>query len=357
MGDVYERAPGAHNNGGYHVTDQKALDDQRGVVWDLIKQLGKAITEGQPLTKIAIPVQVAEPRTYLERICDGWCYPSFLQKAAECEDPVERLKNVVAFAISGLSNTTSPKKPFNPIVGETYQATFDDGTQIFCEQSTHHPPITNWEVVGPENCYKLYGYGELMASIRGNSVKGKQAGPHFVEFNDGGLVEYHLPDVWIRGIMFGDRIIEYDGDFKVFDRKNNLFCKLTFNPDSNAWFWSAKRPNDHYVGAIYKYQGDNPEDESKWKKISDATGSWLGCVVFEKQSYWNWDDDTVQYKPIPVDDPLPSDARFREDVNFLKDEDLENAAEWKKKLEVQQRNEAKLRKEYAAANNVELRED
>jgi hypothetical protein len=49
-------------------------------------------------------------------------------------DPVERMKLVITFALSGLHNTCKQKKPFNPILGETYQAVFEDGTQIYCEQ-------------------------------------------------------------------------------------------------------------------------------------------------------------------------------------------------------------------------------
>ena len=88
-------------------------------MWDLVKQLGQSITNGGSITKISIPVHVAEPRSYLERITDGWCYaPIFLNKAAELDDPVERMKNVMAFAVAGLHNTaTIPKKPFNPILG------------------------------------------------------------------------------------------------------------------------------------------------------------------------------------------------------------------------------------------------
>ncbi len=37
-------------------------------------------------------------------------------------------------------------KPFNPIIGETYQGYWPDGSSIFCEHTSHHPPITNFFV-------------------------------------------------------------------------------------------------------------------------------------------------------------------------------------------------------------------
>ena len=88
------------------------------VLWDLVKQLGQAIMQGGNVTRIAVPVHIAEPRSYTERIADGWCFaPIFLAKAANADDPVERLKNVITFSIAGLHNTLFPKKPFNPILG------------------------------------------------------------------------------------------------------------------------------------------------------------------------------------------------------------------------------------------------
>ena len=37
-------------------------------------------------------------------------------------------------------------KPFNPILGETYQSRFNDGTKCFLEQTSHHPPVSHFEV-------------------------------------------------------------------------------------------------------------------------------------------------------------------------------------------------------------------
>lgn len=31
----------------------------------------------------------------------------------------------------------------NPILGETLQGQFNDGTQVYCEQFSHHPPVSN----------------------------------------------------------------------------------------------------------------------------------------------------------------------------------------------------------------------
>ena len=41
------------------------------------------------------------------------------------------------------------RKPFNPILGETWEATLDDGATVFLEQISHHPPVSAFQMIGP----------------------------------------------------------------------------------------------------------------------------------------------------------------------------------------------------------------
>ena len=52
----------------------------------------------------------------------------------------------VAFVIGGLRRQTSTLKPFNPILGETYQAQYSSGVRVYAEQISHHPPVSSWQV-------------------------------------------------------------------------------------------------------------------------------------------------------------------------------------------------------------------
>ena len=51
----------------------------------------------------------------------------------------------IAFLISTFHLSTSQQKPFNPILGETYQA-FINGCPLNCEQISHHPAISYFNV-------------------------------------------------------------------------------------------------------------------------------------------------------------------------------------------------------------------
>ena len=73
-------------------------------------------------------------------------------------------------AVSGLSLQVNPNKPFNPMLGETYQGQYANGMKVFCEQVSHHPPVSCWEVVDPKKRINFTGTGHITATTRANST-------------------------------------------------------------------------------------------------------------------------------------------------------------------------------------------
>jgi hypothetical protein len=67
-----------------------------------------------------MPAKIFEPKSTINRMCDLWTWaPKYLRLAADTNDPMERLKYVVAFAMSSVYLVCRQDKPFNPILGET----------------------------------------------------------------------------------------------------------------------------------------------------------------------------------------------------------------------------------------------
>jgi len=339
---IFERMPLANESGGFKIEDKQGLKEQRGVVWEFAKTVGQHLMNGGDMMRTAFPVTLNMPRSYLEVIADGWCYaPLYLTNSAATNDPVERIKLVATFCVAGLHKTITLKKAFNPILGETYQGVFPDGTRIYCEQSSHHPPITSWEVFGPNDCYKMYGYGEWTASFRGNSVKGAQRGVFWVLYPDGTKISFSLPQVNVGGVLWGDRVIDYEGTVTFRDEKNQLSLEFTMpNPHSagtiSSWFGKQKLPSDHLFGELEQDDG---------KRICRVEGSWLGALEFDGKSYWDFRSSPQPLVHVGVPDPLPSDCRFREDVVLLRQGDAKAAAEAKLRLEERQRRDRALRKD------------
>eukprot|EP00798_Chlamydomonas_sp_ICE-L_P026895 gene26895-4505_t len=160
----------------------------------------------------------------------NWDYLDLLTAAADCTCPADRMKFVIAFAVSGMCRQVSFHKPFNPILGETYQATYDNGAQVFCEQICHHPPISSWQVTGPSNKYTFYGNGNWSAGIKGNSVKGRQSGVNCVVFNDGSKITYELAGITVKGMLWGQRSVKYGGKMMFIDEINKLHCEIEVDP-------------------------------------------------------------------------------------------------------------------------------
>jgi len=336
-----------HKDGGLWFKDEAELKRQRGIAWEVVKSLGNSILEGKELVSTTLPISLFEPRSFLERLTDIWAYaPRYLPRAAEIKgDPVERLKHVIAFATSGLHLLTTARKPFNPLLGETYQAHFSNGTEIFCEQTTHHPPSSNWEVIPSDNSYKFWGNCTWSASSRANTIKGSQRGPCHIDFADGSRVTYSLPDIAIKGVMWGDRVTELVGSMIFTDQKNGIEAEVFFNPEGLGFirsiFSKAKESSDTIRGEIFKTPNHGSRKKGENTTICSLEGSWLSHLDIDGRRWW--DIKMVPDGVLPHPNPLPSDCGNRPDLIALKEGDIPRAKDAKVDLEDRQRFEKKLR--------------
>ncbi|XP_071428928.1 oxysterol-binding protein-related protein 2 isoform X4 [Pithys albifrons albifrons] len=88
-------------------------------VWSILK---KCI--GLELSKITMPIVFNEPLSFLQRITEYMEHIYLINKACSHADPLERMQSVAAFAVSAVaSQWERTGKPFNPLLGETYELT------------------------------------------------------------------------------------------------------------------------------------------------------------------------------------------------------------------------------------------
>ncbi|KAJ6243205.1 oxysterol-binding protein [Anaeramoeba flamelloides] len=345
--DDWDRVHYAHPNGGWLYRNKSIIKRQRKIVWEIIKNMaGNIFKNERDLSTITMPVTIFEPRSYLHRLVDIFQFaPIFLRQAALAKDPIERMKFVICFAVAGIHNTVAQAKPFNPILGETFQGTFVDGTKIYCEQICHHPPISAFEIIEKNDLYHLHGKGQFKSTFKGYSVSGRSEGDVTIDFSDGGRIVFSTPMLHLKGIIFGDRIVEYTSTAPFRDESNNLYCELTFNPDPRGWIKSVftssnSNPTDYFHGEIMKKATKNQKEE----KICEVNGSWLGRIDFDDLTYFSLNDGWHPVTVYECDEVLPSDCKNRQDLNQLKLGNLKESGKEKHKLEVLQRKDAKLRK-------------
>ncbi|KAM0032545.1 putative oxysterol-binding protein [Helianthus debilis subsp. tardiflorus] len=114
------------------------IEKEKGVsLWSMIKD-----NIGKDLTKVCLPVYFNEPISSLQKCFEDLEYSYLLDRAYEWGkrgNSLMRILNVAAFAVSGYASTEERScKPFNPLLGETYEADYPDkGLRFFSEKESY----------------------------------------------------------------------------------------------------------------------------------------------------------------------------------------------------------------------------
>jgi len=111
--------------------ERKSLSQQ------LSRYLGKDI-----ISMLSLPVSFFEPLTFLQRVAEAMQFFELLDKGCTTDDPIDRIAFLSAFHIATFSIADRTTKPFNPLLGETFEYIPSHGKfKYFAEQVSHHPPI------------------------------------------------------------------------------------------------------------------------------------------------------------------------------------------------------------------------
>jgi hypothetical protein len=214
--------------------------------------------------------------------------PHYLNRAAATPDPVERMKLFIVSSISSYYHTSTFIKPvsprqLNPVLGETLYGRMDDGTELFAEQSSHHPPVSHYLVQGPN--YRAYGHLNFSAKAGFNSVtvSSRQitnSGRKVVEFEDGQTITANCADEIFNGSFFGTMRHESVGVLNYEDQRNRLTCSVKIGKTKG-------RASDYLQGEIAGPTG----------VLSVLVGTYLGYMDFDGERYW----DVRHVSPWQVD--------------------------------------------------------
>ena len=116
------------------------VDRSKVSIWSILKQC-----VDKELYRFTIPIVWNEPTSLLQRMAENMKYSNILlDKACELKNPIDRMKYVAGFLVSSTSvHHNRLSKPFNPLLGETYEyVCTENNFRICCEQVSHHPPIS-----------------------------------------------------------------------------------------------------------------------------------------------------------------------------------------------------------------------
>uniref|UniRef100_A0A1E1X3D1 Oxysterol-binding protein n=1 Tax=Amblyomma aureolatum TaxID=187763 RepID=A0A1E1X3D1_9ACAR len=200
-------------------------------LWSILKQC-----IGKELSKITMPVVFNEPLSFLQRISENMEYSELLVQADEAADPIDRIELVTAFAVSALaSNLERLSKPFNPLLGETYELVRDDvGFRMVCEQVSHHPPVSAFHAESSH--FKVYGSVYPRLKFWGKSIEIKPEGHLTVELlSHGETYTWTNVNCCIHNIIVGKLWFEQYGLMEIVCQKSGLTSSLTFK--QAGWFY------------------------------------------------------------------------------------------------------------------------
>jgi len=362
----YPRHAKAYVQGGIHLKeDADSGVNTRDVLLNLIKSVGGKLKEGKilDLLKISRPAIISYPKTYLECMAGDFIYTEFLSKAAEATDPIERLKYITAFYIAGLHVNPiemGNNGPLNPIIGETYFAEKEDGTKIWCEQISHHPPVTAYLLEEGQGAYRVYGTGETIAKMAGmNGIDAQRAGEVVIEFKDQAKIFVRCPEMRIDGLVMGDRTINYTKSFALIDQKNKVSAEINFNyvdvgtlgkmtSAFKSFFRSPTQSDkplyDTFNVTFYSFDADKETNGIVKTEKSKGSGSWLSYLEVDGDLLWKINTPVTQTWKTIEEKKLESDSSLRLDSKYIKEKNYDKAQKEKDLLENLQRADAKLRK-------------
>ena len=104
------------------------------------------------MSLLSVPVFIMEaPTTTLQKMSEILQYAELVDKACDEKDEDLRLAYICALAISTYSSNERVKKPFNPILGETWEMTLPGGGVYVSEQVFPSPlsaPATRRRIDG-----------------------------------------------------------------------------------------------------------------------------------------------------------------------------------------------------------------
>jgi len=335
-------------------------EDAKKIGYDAVKYLvakfSKNVLQGKSILNISLPVFMFDKRTlHIAFAYEQKFAPLFLTKAALCVNKIERLKWVTTYLISCLHLSVIQLKPFNPIIGETFQCRVGN-IDIYIEQTVNHPITLNIYSKEINGNFIMYGYLITDASVYINTLYSTRLGKCFIKFKDGTLYQLRLPPITLKGISMGDRIFNYYNKTIVQDLTNNLCSYIEMNPDEpgffTSFFKSKKTFPDYFRGKIVDLKDVTPEETNGDHKIkndakiyANIEGEWTSFISFDNVEYWN-NENTKGFTIFSHEFTLPSDGRYRGDlINLIKGNQDQSQIE-KEKLEVRQRQDRKLRADY-----------
>lgn len=350
------------------------VDDRPKVsLWGVLKNL-----IGKDMTRMTLPVSFNECTNLLMRSAEDMEYTDLLDTAASfVNDPGARMVYIAAYAASSYSSTIDRiAKPFNPLLGETFEyCRPDKGYRMFSEQVSHHPPVG--ALMAESAKWDFYGASNVKSKFNGRSFEINPTGLWYITLRpnkgDASVEEevYSFRKVTssVVGIITGSPTVDNHGYMEITNHTLGYKCKMNFkargwrganacevkgtvvsNKDIPEWIvggkWSesifARRVKHQAAVAIntegFPAHGDGSLDKTVSDETRDVVLVWKAHP--RPKAPFNLTSFAITLNALPKHlQPwlAPTDTRLRPDQRAMEEGRYDEAADEKYRVEEKQR--------------------
>ncbi|CAJ0954995.1 unnamed protein product, partial [Mesorhabditis belari] len=287
FGDDHEDFDAIYDNAEEH--DIGNVQQEHGSV---LVHLLSQVSVGMDLTKVTLPTFILERRSLLEMYADFFTHPDAFVSTSGLDTTEKRFMAVVRYYLNAFyaaRKSGVAKKPYNPILGESFRCRYkvpeitssgnmthrgpfpgsDDSHLTFiAEQVSHHPPVSAFYAEHPGRRISFHAHIWTKSSFLGLSIGVANIGCGTVvlhEFDEEYTITF--PSGYGRSIM-STPWVELGGKVKIVSEKTGYYADIEF----------LTKP--FFGGKPHKIQG-NCYREGMKKPILTIRGEWNG-VMFAK---------------------------------------------------------------------------
>jgi len=314
---------------------------------------------------------------------------NYLLKIADqvySQDPDLALLYVSAYSVSSFAVAAQRvSKPFNPLLGETFEYEDEErNVKFFTEQVSHHPPIAAAVLDSPH--FLLEVFHEVKTRFTGNAVDAEPLSRTIVTLKSSGT-KYTFGGIssTCHSVLVGRMWLDIYGDIKIEELGTNRVCNISCTKCgwfSRGWHETSGQLQNNDGEVVFELQGLWNESISVTRKIEyvkltrpgepktfgddeipldmsinevpdfeidTPTVIWTNVTrVCQEEPYCTWNMSEFARKLCFFDDSYaailpPTDTRLRKDRMALEEKDYVTAAREKYDLEVEQRRQRQIR--------------
>jgi hypothetical protein len=309
---------------------------------------------GKDLSTVSMPVTANEPTSLLQRLAESMEYASLLDSAASIDtSPAERLMYVAAFAISYFANSRvkerAIRKPFNPMLGETFELVREDlGFRFVAEKVSHHPVRTACQAESLNNggwCFTQSP--QPIQKFWGKSVELNTEGrARVVLYASQERYSWNQATCFLRNVIAGEKYVEPVQTMTIQSETSHLRAIATFK----AGGMFSGRSEDVSVQIL---DGDESLPLGligKWTEGLHRTDTdevvWtVGSLVPDAPRVYGFTTFAAalnEVTDIERGHLPPTDSRLRPDQQALEGGEIDRAEALKARLEERQRSRRKV---------------